>query len=232
MKEPLLAATTIKPNYSRVNLTVRVIGGLHYIKGNSLPYFSLTKEEHRKGFPNQCQSFGCDHETILKYFPKFADLAALHLSDIDGVPMHAEGNGWYNLAGALSENGGQQYHVGNSQRHFPKPEGAERRGEWDNTDYRYPTQDEALAIFAEYVRTDIETAKTLRDYIVARFDERIAHENNRPESERRSRQEVWKIVRDEYFRPWIEAQKTRWKNEADACIAKHDLKIYGDSFTR
>jgi len=38
---------------------------------------------------------GCCHEEIAKYFPQFADLIALHLSDVDGTPMHAAANSAY-----------------------------------------------------------------------------------------------------------------------------------------
>jgi len=106
--EPVLATRIIPGNLGTAcSLKFTVYGGLHHIKGNHAPYFSLTYWEHRKGFPNQCQSGGAGHERILEYYPQFADLAALHLSDIDGVPMHAESNGWYNLAGALPDNAGE-----------------------------------------------------------------------------------------------------------------------------
>ncbi len=226
-QDPVLAVRVIKPSYSRVSLTLRVVGGLNYLRGNSNPYFSLTKEEHRKGFPHQCQSFGCDHETILRYWPQFADLAALHLSDIDGMPMHAEANGWYNLAGALPNNAEEQYHTGNSKRHYRKPEGAPRRGDWDNCDYREGTAEECLQHFADSVRTDMETARRLRDEMVRVFQECWTHELERPESERRTQKQCWGIARQQ-FAAWIEEQKPRWKAEAEACIAKHGLRIYGD----
>jgi hypothetical protein len=38
---------------------------------------------------------GADHETLLKHFRGLAPIVALHLSDPDGTPMHAEANGWY-----------------------------------------------------------------------------------------------------------------------------------------
>lgn len=40
---------------------------------------------------------GADHETILKYFPGFADFVALHLCDCHGAPMYAIANGLYIL---------------------------------------------------------------------------------------------------------------------------------------
>lgn len=74
-----------------------VHGGLHYIKGNHSPYFSLTYEETtRRG---EFEAGGAGHEEILRRFPRFADLASLHLCDLDGAPMHAMENGFYHLGG-------------------------------------------------------------------------------------------------------------------------------------
>src|SRR4029077_3419483 len=48
----------------------------------------------------QCQGrepdgWGAIGDTLARYFPEIAPIAALHLSDPDGAPMHAEANGWY-----------------------------------------------------------------------------------------------------------------------------------------
>jgi hypothetical protein len=125
----------------QVPMTLTVYGGLHYIRGNSAPHFSLTCWAHRKGFPNQCERGGADHDLILKLYPELADVAALHLSDIDGEPMHAEANGWYWLAGALGGMG-ERYHGGNSEPR--KSEG------------------ECLAIFARHCRITEDEAMTIR----------------------------------------------------------------------
>lgn len=64
---------------------------LHKI-GNQKPYFSLTGcvvENGRESYS------GAIHDEILKAFPQLADIAALHLSDIDGKPMHSFENGKY-----------------------------------------------------------------------------------------------------------------------------------------
>lgn len=221
IKKPELAVKVISSHTPHINRTMRVIGGLHYIKVNQKPYFTLTVDIHRKGFPNQMQSFGCDHATILKHFPKFADLAALHLSDIDGAPLHDESNAWYDLAGALPDNAGEQYHAGKSLRHFPKPEGAPRRGEWDDTDYRNPTSDECLKIFADHVRVDIDTARQVRDKVVeVALDAR--YEMGEPKYS-------WYDGRA-WLKQWIEEQRPRWKQEAEACIARHGLIVFGDTW--
>lgn len=205
MREPILAQRSI-PSGRRYRLTMKVVGGLQYLKGNRLPYFSLTVDIHRKGFPNQCQSGGCDHETILKYYPEYADLAALHLSDINGVPMYAEANGWYWMAGAVDGNFGERYHGGNSKQNFPKPPNAPRRGAWDTTDYREPTFEESLETFSRYARVSIEIARALRSDLLATDTPRAA------------------------FAAWIEAQKPRWAAEAKACIERHGLKVFGDDW--
>jgi hypothetical protein len=242
MKEPILR-TRILPagrNGYKVARLLTVNGGLEYIKGNRAPHFTLTTWAHRKGFPDQCQSGGCDHETILKYWPELADLAALDMSDIDGVPMHSDASGWYDLAGALPDNAGEQYHRGNSEMNFPKPEGAPRRSAWDNTDYRKPTPDECLGMFAQHVRVDVETARRLRDDVVGIWmATRLDCERVPPSTETESASDMpdyltwtkssWRAARG-FLSEWVEQQKPRWKAEADACVAKHALRVFGDTW--
>lgn len=82
---------------------ITVTGGLHFIKGNRKPYFSITANIDRKdGAYWRDESGGCQHDEIKKHFPGVFDmLIDLHLSDIDGVPMYAVENGyyWYKEAG-------------------------------------------------------------------------------------------------------------------------------------
>lgn len=206
MREPVLAARVIPKGVdgSRVAHTFRVEGGLHYIKGNRKPYFSLTYDMHRKGFPNQSQSGGAGHDTILKYYPRFADLAALHLSDIDGVPSHGVANAWYWMAGALG-GAGERYHGGNTELNWPCEPPADKP--WKTTEYRKGTPDEVLGIFAKHVRVSLDEAKAIREDVKSKW--------NYPDMKTR----LTEIV---------EAMKPRWKAEAEACIAAHNLKVYGD----
>ena len=64
---------------------------LHKI-GNQKPYFSLTGRIVENG---REYVSGAIHKEILAAFPQLADIAALHLSDIDGKPMHSFENGKY-----------------------------------------------------------------------------------------------------------------------------------------
>ena len=147
-----------KPRGKRLTFTVE--GGLHYIKGNSAPYFSLTAN----GCDNGSKFGGCCHDVILRHFQQLADLAALHLSDIDGVPNHADANGWYYLAGYFG-GAGQAYHVGNSNQHF-------------GTEYRRPTQDECLAIWAKHARIPVAEAKEAAEKIAAEVE--LSRHESRP----------------------------------------------------
>jgi hypothetical protein len=65
---------------------------LHKLPGNARAYFSLTGMVYERG---RDVAGGCIHDELLAAWPDLAALAALHLSDDDGVPMHALENGWY-----------------------------------------------------------------------------------------------------------------------------------------
>lgn len=212
-RDPVLAARSFAPGHDgyKVPLVLRVEGGLHYLRGNDKPYFSLTYTQHRKGFPEQCYSGGAGHEYILKYFPRFADLAALHLSDIDGVPMHAASNGWYNMAGALG-GAGERYHVGNSKRNFPVPPPPDKP--WLDYEHRLPTGEECLQFFADYVRISIDEARVLRNEMLDEY-------GNNPDG--------WQAAKATLALR-IEDMKPRWKQEADACIERHHLVVFGDQW--
>jgi hypothetical protein len=171
---------------------IGVDAGLHYLQGNTLPYFSVTgwmgQNEER------AHSFGCLHDKILKYWPELAPVVALHLSDSNGVPMHAEANAWYQLAGYY---GGvnEQYHAGNGKRQHWNADGT-------FNGYRESTPEECLQSFAKYVRIDIDTARNLASSL-------------------KGHQSPWEVVRTR-FKVWIETQKPRWQCEADAAIALLD----------
>lgn len=75
-------------------------------------HFSVTGEIGSKSDPHTC---GCIHEEILTAFPHLRPVVDLHLSDLDGVPMYAEANGWYWLAKALGIP--EKYEPENSPEH-------------------------------------------------------------------------------------------------------------------
>jgi len=192
--DPTLAARTLPAGAEgyRVPLYFAVHGGLHYIRGNHAPYFNLTYWQHRRGHPGQCEAGGAGHDTIARYFgDRFADLAALHLADIDGVPSSAEANGWYWLAGALG-GAGERFHGSNS------------------TSPRTPA--ECLDILADHLRISRAEAGRLAD-------EALEERTHNPDG--------WAAARAA-FGLRLDDMRPRWKAEADAAIARHHLRVYGD----
>lgn len=97
------------PQWKEGNTTYRgeVTYGMHYIFGNSQPYFSITafteRKTTRKGFnASRCQetvwvedSCGCLHDLIKKKAPHLAPLIDFHLCDQNGLPMYYLENGYY-----------------------------------------------------------------------------------------------------------------------------------------
>lgn len=67
--------------------------GLNKI-GDQTSYFSVTVQGWTS-LRRDPDVAGAGHELALKAFPSLKPLVALHLSDKDGVPLHAEANGWY-----------------------------------------------------------------------------------------------------------------------------------------
>ncbi len=84
---------TFKDTEARYTITAKA--QLSWLKGNAQPYFSLTADGRDRG----SEFGGCCHDEILKQWPDLQPLADLHLSTIDGVPMHCVANGFYHLGG-------------------------------------------------------------------------------------------------------------------------------------
>lgn len=178
-------------------ISIAVHFGLHFIRGNHAPYFSITIGEGR--INGGRDSFGgANHETIVRELPELADVAALHLSDIDGVPLHAEANGWYQLAGAC---GGfnERYHGG--QERYGKPA-------------------DPLGVFADHCRISRERAAEIAAEVVA-YD--VAVRNGVAWKDR-----VSGVAGRERWKQLVEEFKPRWKAEAEAAIEKYALNVYGD----
>jgi hypothetical protein len=58
--------------------------GMHYLKGNSQPYFSITADLREDGN----ESGGQLHPEISRYVPELEPLLKWHLCDQNGTPMH------------------------------------------------------------------------------------------------------------------------------------------------
>jgi len=66
-------------------------------------HFSVTYEQYEKGDEEFLISSGSSAQVIKRYFPHLRDAWVLHLSNIDGVPLHVLENGYYYLTHKLSD---------------------------------------------------------------------------------------------------------------------------------
>lgn len=62
--------------------------------GDQIPHYSITGDVKilDRRYRDPFIMGGAIHETILNYFPGLAPLVLVHLSDLEGVPMHSEAN--------------------------------------------------------------------------------------------------------------------------------------------
>lgn len=168
----------------------KVTYGLQYLQGNSDAYFTLTGWYCGYNSKHQREEFdGCCHDEILAAHPELKPFERLHLSDSTGVPMHAEGNGWYWLAGALGGLG-EQYHGGSGSK----------------------SAAECLQVFADHARITLAEAQAVADKVQEIEAADIAEAGTTPEHAVSGKGRKW-------FSAWIEEQKPRWAAEAKQAIA-------------
>jgi len=179
MKQPILAREPVlDPKEYNGATILRVEGGLHYIRGNSSPYFSLTCSYLNGG--------GAAHELILEHFPQFADLAALHLSDVNGSPMYAADNGFFHMGGV------------------------DTFGKHNAPNWKFAA--------SHFRITETEVQQLARDLFGVHFSMTAGFLSKGARADALAR-----------LTSWVDTQRPRWLAEADACIRKHGLVVYGDS---
>lgn len=94
----------------RYRYRIRATYGMHYLSGNSAPYFSITATQERAGRRGGrwCDdACGCMHDAIAQHFPHLVPLIRWHLADQTGVPMHYAANAayWFGKIGSPKERG-------------------------------------------------------------------------------------------------------------------------------
>lgn len=187
------ACPSLAREYGRKNAMITITAQAYQLGGNAHPHFSVTADIYAPGKSHDPFACGCLHDEALRFWPAIKPIIALHLSNADdGEPMHAEANGWYNMAGALGGMG-EKYHRGNSPMNFPCTAPADKP--WMNTEHRNPTPDECLAMLAEHLRISMEQAQMLRDSL---------KDSTNPRA---------------FFGAFVEAQRERWQKEAEAGLA-------------
>lgn len=183
---------------------VNAVGGLHYLRGNSKPHFSLTIASWVRGREDM---FGCAHDEILKIWPSLKPLADLHLSDIDGVPMHAAENGLYYVQHLIPGCSG----YGPLASSFADPGYGQKRSD-----------EECIQIMADHFRISLDEANHLLAMLVGCANS-VSHYSRVYEGGA-------KPVVKAAMACWVESQKPRWKAEADKAIADLGLVVYGDKY--
>ena len=90
----LISGTPYGEN-KQVELTVKA--ELIKLGGNSYAHYSITGTVKKldKRYRDPFITGGAIHDIILKHYPELAPLVEVHLSEPDGVPMHAEANARY-----------------------------------------------------------------------------------------------------------------------------------------
>lgn len=161
--------------------TLRIIYGLHKI-GAQPPYFSVTGDTG--------DTSGAIHEIILDAAPQLADLIALHLSDVNGVPMHPYANAHYWLIGATpAMHHTQRYHGANNSDTVRTPE-------------------QCLTMLAKHLRIELIDAQHLMVAANLLFETTAAP-----------------LDVANLLHTYVEAQRPRWKQQAQAAIAAHGLEV-------
>ena len=98
-RDPQGQAWHVSKSGNVMPVVVSVRAQLIKLGGNPLPHFSVTGEIYnprsRRAGGDGTITGGAIHDLAVHYFPQCAPLVALHLADIDGVPMHAAENAGY-----------------------------------------------------------------------------------------------------------------------------------------
>lgn len=203
-KDPILGSKQPVNIDGYKNAKVVAKGGVHMIRGNSKPYFSLTCDIYEGG---RDVGGGAAHDLIVKLFPHLKPLADLHLSGIDGVPMYAAENGLYYVQHLIP---GCMGH-GLTDSSFAEPGYGKKRSD-----------DECIQIMADHFRISLDEANHLMALLVGCANS-VSHY-------KRVYEGGAKPVVKAAMACWVESQKPRWKAEADKAIADLGLVVYGDKY--
>lgn len=176
------------------NLRLKVEARL-YSLGGQKPYFSVTGEEYVPG-EDDCRACGCLHAQILGQWPELQLIVDLHLSDYDGVPMHAVENAWYWAYGT----------------------------EFDPTKRGLGGKVDARKILAKHLRITEAKAAKITAWVkkwLAWADEPF--EEMRPDRAEQRKYRRAKVK--SLFTWWVQQHRAQWREEADEALLAMGLKL-------
>lgn len=211
--------------------------------GSQKPYFSITGEVYPADKPateRNLISCGCCHDDIQAITNEFDDVIALHLSNIDGQPMHSLENGFYHYAEGIKEDGTLVYFKNEEEANKAKKDNKE----WVYQEFLKQTglKDDEFVKQAFFL---LELQKFI-------YDDKLSYCNiikeiwkNRPKNDlnivvkrnnkalashlRISLKEAEAIpaglTKQQFNERYILPNVGRWKQEADAVIQKYKLTI-------
>lgn len=161
------------------------------------PYFSITADLYEKGKPltdRNCIACGCLHEEILAVAPELKPFVDLHLSTLEGVPMHAVENGFYWLRKA----------AGLPQEYAPDQDA-----------------ETCFSYLCGHLRVDLTEANKIIGEVVNKYiDGKAKIEISEPVTRKCLEIQTKQGICDakNHFKKIVDSMKPRWQNEAAQAI--------------
>lgn len=212
---------------------------------NQKPYFSITGEVYLANKPAIERNLircGCCHDDIQAITNEFDDIISLHLSDIDGLPLHPLENGFYHYAEGIKEDGTPAYlkdEAALKAFEYQRKQGyykefLKRTGLQDNAF----TQESFDVLYREYHSSDDQNPRNYYKSLISsirREDKNrtpliVARNNKALASHLRISLEEAEAIpsgltKQQFNERYILPNVDRWKQEANAVITKYNLNI-------
>lgn len=160
------------------------------------PYFSITADLYEKGKPLTDRNYiagGCLHDKILVAAPSLKPFVDIHLSDLEGIPMHAVENGFYWLCKA----------AGIPQEYAPKQDA-----------------ETCFSDLLSHLRIDKQEGNKIMGEVVTKYmdgKDKLLFDEITPETRAKQEQQGILDAKNE-FKKIVDSIKPRWQNEASQAI--------------
>lgn len=213
--------------------------------GYQKPYFSITGEVYPADKPATKRNLiasGCCHDAIQAITNEFDDIIALHLSDIDGQPLHPLENGFYHYAEGINEDGTPVYFKNEEERQKAEETRSQyiyreflKRTKLENTafaneafralsSHRYLSDTEKKLPENYYKNCINQIEKEYKkSYVLVKERNNKALAHHLRISIKEAEAIPAGLTKQQFNERYIKANTDRWKQEADAAIKKYNL---------